>query len=82
MEAPGELRSAADERDDVTITRREYDDENVIAVDFGPGVEAALDIVGDVAIVVAGDRQYEFDIPPEAADITTHDGLLLITEKR
>jgi hypothetical protein len=82
MEAPGELRSAADERDDVTITRREYDDENVIAVDFGPGVKATLDVVGDVAIVVAGDRQYEFDIPSEATDITTNDGLLLITEKR
>ena len=82
MEAPGELRSAADELDDVVITRREYDEENVLVVDFGPGVEAKLDIVGDVAIVVAGDRQYEFEIPPEAEDITTNDGLLLITEKR
>lgn len=82
MEAPRELRSAANELDDVTITRRDYDDESVVAVDFGPGVEAVLDIVDDTAIVVAGDRQYEFRVPPEATEITTNDGLLLITEKR
>lgn len=82
MEAPGELRSAASNHDDVTITRRAYDRENVVAVDFGPGVDAVLDIVGDVAVVVAGDRQYEFEIPPEATEITTNDGILLIKERR
>ena len=53
MEAPRQLRSAADQQDDITITYRDYDDENVIVVDFGPGVEASLDVVGDTAIVVA-----------------------------
>lgn len=78
MEAPGELRTAANRRDDVTIGRREYDDESILAIDFGPGVDATVDVVGEVAIVVAGDKQYEFDIPPEATDITTNDGVLLI----
>lgn len=77
MEAPRQLRTAAD-GEDITITRREYEEENVIAVDFGPGVDASLDVVGETAIVVAGDRQFEFEIPPEATEITTNDGVLVI----
>lgn len=80
MKAPRQLRSAADEREDVTIAHREYEDESVVAIDFGPGVEASLDVVGDTAIVVAGESQYEFEIPPEATDVSTKDGILLITE--
>lgn len=80
MDAPSQLRSAADDRDDITITRREHEDENVIVVDFGPGVEASVDVVGDVVIVVAGDQQYEFERPSEATDIKTNDGMLIITE--
>ncbi|WP_440008341.1 hypothetical protein [Halomicrococcus sp. SG-WS-1] len=56
MEVPYQLQSAADEQDDITITRPEYEEENVITVDFGPGVEASLDTVGETAIVVARDR--------------------------
>lgn len=82
MEAPRQLRSAADEDERVTITRREYDEENVIAIDFGPDVVATLDVVDGTAIVVAGDSQYEFEVPEEAAEITANDGILLITEKR
>ena len=80
MEAPRELRSAANEQEEVTITRREYEDENAIIVDFGPGVDASLDIVGDTAIVVAGDRQFEFEIPEGATEVTTNDGMLIIKE--
>ncbi len=80
MDAPTPLQSAADEQEDVTITRRDYEDEQVIAVDFGEGVEASLDVVGDLAIVVAGDRQFEFEVPPGATDVTVNDGMLLIRE--
>ena len=80
MKAPQPLRSAADKDGDITITRREYEDENVITVDFGPSVEATVDVVGDTAIVVAGDRQFEFEIPAEATDVTTNDGMLTIKE--
>ncbi len=62
----------------MTITQRNYDDETVLVVDFGQGVDAGLDIVGDTAIVVAGDRQFEFEVPPEATEITTNDGILEI----
>ena len=81
MDAPSQLRSAANQQDDITITRREYEGEpNVVVVDFGPGVEASLDVVGDTAIVVAGDEQFEFEVPDEATDISVNDGMLTIEE--
>lgn len=78
MDTPGTLRSAAAEEDDITITQREYDGETEIIVDFGPGVDASVDVVGDTAIVVAGDRQYEFELPEGADEVTTNDGILFI----
>lgn len=82
MEAPRQLRSIANEQENVAITRREYEEENVIAVDFGPGTDATIDTIGDTAIVVAGDRQFEFEVPSEASEITTNDGILLIKEEQ
>ena len=78
MEAPRQLRSAADEQDDIVIAHREHDGESVITIDFGPAVDASLDVVGDTVIVVAGDRQFEFERPAEATEITTNDGMLII----
>jgi hypothetical protein len=78
MDAPGTLRNAANEDEAITISHRDYDDETVIAVDFGADVDAAVDVVGDTAIVVAGDRQFEFDVPDGATEITTNDGMLII----
>lgn len=81
METPNSLRTAANEREDVTITHREYDGKNVVIVDFGPGVEASVDVVGETAIVVAGDQQFEFEIPDEATEVTTNDGMLTISSR-
>lgn len=78
MEAPRQLRSAANEQENVTITQREDEEENTIIVDFGSGVQASLDIVDDTAIVVAGDSQFEFEVPEGADDVTTNDGILII----
>lgn len=78
METPRQLRSAADEQEGVTITQREYEGETEIIVDFGPGVDASVDIVGGTAIVVAGDRQLEFEVPEGASEVTTNDGILFI----
>ncbi|WP_227380851.1 hypothetical protein [Haladaptatus halobius] len=80
MEAPRQLQSAANEQEDITITRREYEEENIITIDFGPDVEASLDTIGETVIVVAGDHQFEFERPAEATDITTNDGMLIIKE--
>lgn len=75
METPQELRSV-DQRD-VLVSRYEYDDGTVIAVDFG-GDEIAVDVVGGEAIVVGGDRQVEFELPEGAHEITTNNGTLTI----
>lgn len=80
METPPELEAAAWKTGRLTITKREYDGEQVIAVDFGPGSETPeLDVVGETAIVVVGGEQFEFGIPPDASDVTINDGILTIT---
>lgn len=80
MHTPRELRTAANEREDVAITRREEDGEDLVVIDFGPDVEASLDVVGDTAIVVAGDRQFEFEVPPDASEVAANDGMLVIRD--
>ncbi|WP_459192369.1 hypothetical protein [Halosimplex sp. J119] len=78
MEAPSTLQSAAAEDDDIAITRRDTDGETLIVVDFGEGADAKLDVVGGTAIVVAGDRQFEFEVPDEVSDLSVNDGMLRI----
>jgi hypothetical protein len=78
VEAPRQRRSAADEQEEITITRREYEGEDVVAVDFGTGVDAKVDVGGDAAIVVAGDREFEFEVLKAAIEVTTNDGILVI----
>lgn len=72
METPPELEAAADDREEVTITTREYGNEQVIAVDFGPtGGKPDLDVVDDTAIVVVDSAEHRSadrsggDEPPE-----------------
>ncbi len=80
MITPRQLRSAADQQEDMTIDHRAYEDGSVIVIDFGPDVEVSVDIVGETAIVIAGDQQYEFEVPAEASEVTANDGVLLIEE--
>jgi len=78
MDTPNTLQSAvADET--LRTTRR--DDENggtLTVVDFGERVTAHLDVVGDTTIVVADDRQFEFDISEEMTDLSVNGGMLRI----
>jgi hypothetical protein len=78
MDAPSELQSAAADDEDIAITRRDRDGGSVVVVDFGEGVDAQLDVLGDTAIVVAGDRQFEFEIPEDVSDLSVNDGMLTI----
>ncbi|MFC7138959.1 hypothetical protein ACFQMA_03795 [Halosimplex aquaticum] len=78
MEAPSTLQSAAAEDEDIAITRRDVDGQTVIVVDFGEQVDAKLDVVGDTAIVVAGDRQFEFEVTDEVTDLSVNDGMLTL----
>lgn len=79
MDAPGELRAAANERENIVITHREYGDETVVAVDFGADADLTLDVVGGTAIVVAGARQFEFEVPARA-EVSVNHGVLRIVE--
>ncbi|RQG94568.1 DUF7127 family protein [Natrarchaeobius chitinivorans] len=80
METPPELQAAVGRTEDVTITNREYDDESVIAVDFGPAAgEPELDVVAETAIVVVDNIQFEFDVPPDATDVVVNGGILTLT---
>lgn|GEM_PF-5653229 len=56
--------------------RHERDGETLVVVDFGEDVDAQLDTVGGTAIVVAGDRQFELQIPPEVTDLSANDGMV------
>lgn len=81
METPTELKAIAGKQEDVTISKREYDGDSVIAVDFGPVAgEPSVDVVGDTAIVVVDGKQLEFDVPTNATDVTVNDGILSIRE--
>ena len=55
--------------DEEFIGRRyEYRDRAGLVADFGAGAEGSVDLVGDTAIVVVDDDQYEFEVP---AGVTT-----------
>ncbi|WP_255167498.1 DUF7127 family protein [Natrononativus amylolyticus] len=58
-------------RDDGHMVRQyQYDDETVLAIDFG-GSDAAVDVADGTVIVVTADDQYEFDLPDHATDAHT-----------
>ncbi|NKE34553.1 hypothetical protein GWG54_01735 [Natronococcus sp. JC468] len=79
METPPELKAAAGDDDAITITEREYDEEQVVAVDFGlESGQPTLDVVDGTAIVVVDGDQYEFDVPADATDVAVNDGILTI----
>ncbi|MEF8840911.1 MAG: hypothetical protein V5A62_04705 [Haloarculaceae archaeon] len=52
----------------LTGRRYEYDGRSGLVADLGPSAEGSVDLVGDTAIVVVGDDQYEFEVP---AGVTT-----------
>ncbi|MDZ7730177.1 MAG: Hsp20/alpha crystallin family protein [Natrialbaceae archaeon] len=52
---------------DQTASRFEYDDETVLAVDFGSAVDGSIDIVDETVIVVLEDDQYELELPAPSA---------------
>ena len=79
MKVPNSLRTVDSEA--AIVRTVEYDDGTVIAVDFGTAVaDVSVDTVGSTAIVVTGGDQLEFELPPEASDVTARNGVLTITE--
>ena len=62
------------------VGRREYDDGAVeFVADVGVDRDASVEVVGDTAIVVAGDEQYEFAIDSgEDAQAFMKNGVLTV----
>ncbi|MGQ3412797.1 DUF7127 family protein [Natrinema sp. LN54] len=66
---------------DAVIRTFEYGDGSIIAVDFGSSAaDTSVDIVGSTAIIVADGEQFEFELPPEASDVSARNGVLTIEE--
>jgi hypothetical protein len=59
--------------------RYDYDGRTVLVADFGASAEGSVDLVGDTAIVVVGDDQYEFEVPAGvSARASVNNGVLTI----
>lgn len=78
METPNELRRA--ENEGTLVRRYEYDDKTVIAIDFGGVEDISVDVVGETAIVVGGNRQVEFELPAEASGVSVNNGTVTIED--
>lgn len=79
MKMPAELEEVAGKQKGVIMSEREYDEDSVIAVDFGPlSGDPSVDIVEGTAVVVIDGKQLEFDLPAGANDITVNGGVLTI----
>ncbi|WP_247003517.1 DUF7127 family protein [Halosolutus gelatinilyticus] len=79
MKVPKALQNA--DRSGAVVRTFEYDDGSVIAVDFGHAGDAlTVDILGSTAIVVTDGEQFEFELPPEATDVSVQNGVLTIEE--
>ena len=79
MKVPKSLQNVDD--GGAVVRTLEYEDGSVIAVDFGTSAsDIAVDIVGSIAIIVTDDEQFEFELPPEASDVSVHNGVLTIED--
>ncbi|WP_265109442.1 DUF7127 family protein [Halosolutus halophilus] len=79
MKVPKSLQNV--DRSGAVVRTIEYDDGSVIAIDFGhAGDDLMVDVVGSTAIVVTDDEQFEFELPPEASDVSAQNGVLTIEE--
>jgi hypothetical protein len=59
------------------VRRYDYEDGTVVAADLGTS-DAAVDVVGQTAIVVVGDEQFEVELPAAGARAFIRNGVLTI----
>jgi hypothetical protein len=79
MRVPKQLRDGHTE--DAVVREIERDGKNVITVDFGAdAADMSVDVINEMVIVVAKDRQFEFELPEGASDVTANNGILTISE--
>lgn len=79
MRVPKQLRDG--HTDDAVVRQIEDEGASAITVDFGPdAADMSIDVVDETVIVVTNDRQFEFDLPTGANDVTVKNGVLTISE--
>ena len=77
MKVPKSLQNV--DRTGAVVRTLDYEDGSVIAIDFGhAGEDLSVDVLGSTAIVVTDDEQFEFELPPEASDVSVRNGVLTI----
>jgi HSP20 family molecular chaperone IbpA len=65
--------------DEVAVRRYEYDDGAVLAADFSPASEAAVDVLGDTVILVVDGEQHELELEVEGdANAFISNGVLTV----
>lgn len=79
MRVPKQLRDG--HTDDAVVREMDGEDGCVITVDFGSdAADMSVDVVDDRVLVVMNDRQFEFELPAGATEVTANNGVLTITE--
>ncbi|WP_255149397.1 DUF7127 family protein [Halorarius halobius] len=70
------------QNDDAIARRYDYDEVTVLVADFGADRDGSVDLVGETAIVVVGDEEYEFEVPEGVARASMTNGVVTIEVKR
>ncbi|RQH00880.1 DUF7127 family protein [Natrarchaeobius oligotrophus] len=78
MNVPDSLRNA--DRHGAVVRTLDHGGESAIVVDFGPDAAVSSDVVGSTVIVVADDRQFEFELPAGATAVSARNGVLTVSE--
>jgi hypothetical protein len=79
MRVPKQLRGG--HTDDAVVRELDDEDGSVITVDFGSdAADMSVDVVDETVIVVMDDRQFQFDLPAGATEVTANNGILTISE--
>ncbi|MDG5759792.1 hypothetical protein QA600_10615 [Natronococcus sp. A-GB1] len=79
MRVPKQLRDGHTE--DAVVREIEDENGNVITVDFGSdAADMSVDVVDETVIVVMDDRQFQFDLPAGATEVSANNGILTISE--
>ncbi len=63
---------------DGPVSRYDYDDVVVFAVDLGSARDADVDVVDGTVMVVIGDQQYEFEVPAGDAEAFIKNGVVTV----
>lgn len=76
------MRGQSQLADDVPVREFDYGDAVVYAADLGVVGDATADVVDDTVVVVAGDEQYDFELPDGEARAFIRNGVLTVEVQR